>query len=130
MTPVDLQDLRTRRGPRPDACLECGEPYPSEKTLVCRGCFAIHIEDPSVLALCDEVEALRTKVAAAPEVLREWPKTAEDAPGEWFFCIHGGVAPRGTFEAGDGLPAFRDEKGDVWPPHEFEPGEFFVRVPA
>lgn len=62
MTPVDLQDLRTRRGPRPDACLECGEPYPSEKTLVCRGCFAVHIEDPAVLALCDEVEALRQTV--------------------------------------------------------------------
>lgn len=127
MTPVDLQDLRTRRGPRPDACLECGEPYPSEKTLVCRGCFAIHIEDPSVLALCDEVEALRAKV---PEVLREWPTKAEDAPGEWFLCLHGARAPRGEFEAnGDRKPLFRDEEGDIWPAHEFEPGEFFVRAP-
>lgn len=127
MTPVDLQDLRTRRGPRPDACLECGEPYPSEKTLVCRGCFAIHIEDPSVLALCDEVEALRAKV---PEVLREWPAKMEDAPGEWFLCLHGARAPRGEFEAnGDRKPLFRDEEGDIWPAHEFEPGEFFVRAP-
>ena len=126
MTPVDLQDLRTRRGPRPDACLECGEPYPSEKTLVCRGCFAIHIEDPSVLALCDEVEALRAKV---PEVLREWPAKMEDAPGEWFFCLHGTQAPRGKFEGADTAPVFRDDEGSVWPSYEFEPGEFFVRAP-
>ena len=86
--------------------------------------------DTDVMALCDEVEALRARVAAAPKVLREWPAKAEDAPGEWFFCICEDVAPRGTFDAGDGLPVFRDEKGDAWPPHEFESVEFFVRVPA
>ena len=89
-------------------------------------------KDPSVLALCDEVEALRSQVAAAPEVLREWPKTVEEAPGEWFFCIHGDCAPRGTFTTRDGsaMPVFEDESGgSLWVSGEMKPGEFFVRVP-
>jgi hypothetical protein len=107
----------------------CGRWHPTDAISACDRCGFIWTPDPSVLALCDEVEALRGRVAAAPEVLREWPATAEDALGEWFFCICGDVAPRGTFEASDGLPVFRDEKGDAWPPHEFESVEFFVRAP-
>lgn len=91
---------------------------------------AVPVGDPSVLALCDELEALRAKVAAAPEVLREWPAKMEDALGEWLLCLHGARAPRGEFEAnGNRKPLFRDEEGDIWPAHEFEPGEFFVRAP-
>lgn len=192
---TDIEDLREQYAPRPGFCGECGGPYTDAETLVCNRCNAIHIPDPRVLALCDEVEALRqtvrgcetcggdgvmmvpagynedevgdlrpevcaechgtcvsswgqaideaaalraevealrAQVAAAPDVLREWPKTVEEAPGEWFFCIHGDCAPRGTFATRDGytMPVFVDESGgSLWVSGEMKPGEFFVRVP-
>ncbi len=95
------------------------------------GCRGYVQDSRDIVTLCDEVEALRAQVAAAPEVLREWPKTVEEAPGEWFFCIHGDCAPRGTFATRDGyaLPVFEDESGgSLWVSGEMKPGEFFVRV--
>lgn len=145
---TDIEDLRTRYA-APPPCPVCAGPSRVVGVLVV--CAAAwdngdneHLGrafrgapkrttpyDPAVLALCDEVEALRAKVAAAPEVLREWPKTVEEAPGEWFFCIHGDCAPRGTFATRDGyaLPVFEDESGgSLWVSGEMKPGEFFVRV--
>lgn len=121
VTPVDPEEMRKKHsgGARECEYAECASPVPT-----------CHDASADVLALCDEVEALRAKVVAAPEVLREWPAKVEDALGEWFLCLHGARAPRGEFEAnGNRKPLFRDEEGDIWPAHEFEPGEFFVRCP-
>ena len=120
---VDLKGMRKKysSGARECEYAECASPVPT-----------CHDASADVLALCDEVKALRARVAAAPEVLREWPKTAEDAPGEWFYCIHGDFAPRGKFEQREGytIPVFFEEcLGRVWVFGEMKPGEFFVRVP-
>lgn len=93
------------------------------------------VADMAMLAL-KVITDLRAQVAAAPVVLREWPKTAEEAPGELIYITSGNIAPRGAFveaescdEDADGLPVFLDARGARWPASEFEPGEFFVRVP-
>ena len=135
---TDLEEMRKRYADSLRHC-ECGAAWEaSEYTVLhqCPSCDGYETwqatRDEGVLALCDEVEALRAKVAAAPEVLREWPKTVEEAPGEWFFCIHGDCAPRGTFATRDGyaLPVFVNESGgSLWVSGEMKPGEFFVRVP-
>jgi hypothetical protein len=97
-------------------CRECGDMWP--KTLPAQG-------DPSVLALCDEVEALRARV---PEVLREWPKAAEDAPGEWAWFTSSRLVSVGVFH-GVKAAAFRTRTGEWYERRDFKPGEFFVRCP-
>jgi len=91
--------------------------------------------DTDVMALCDEVEALRARVAAAPEVLREWPTRAEDAPGQWAHFTQDGGIRVGRFlglpHMGGHVVVFeRTNNRTIRLPDAFRPGEFFVRVPA
>lgn len=126
---IDLDQVR-KRHTRATSCCVCEETL-STYSLVCSVCgeTSNNPRDPSVLALCDEVEALRAQVAAAPEVLREWPKAAGDAPGEWVLVTDGPLS-RGVFRwcSLSDKVYFRDSSGRSQFP-ELRPGEFFVRAP-
>jgi hypothetical protein len=113
----------------------CGRWHPTDAISACDRCGFIWTPDPSVIALCDEVETLRARLAEAPEVLREWPTRAEDAPGQWAHFTQDGGIRVGRFlglpHMGGHVVVFeRTNNRTIRLPDAFRPGEFFVRVPA
>ncbi len=112
---------------RPEVCAECHG--------TCVSSWGQAIDEAA--ALRAEVEALRAQVAAAPEVLREWP-TVESAmllklEGPWCYVTRsaaiGDAMHVGCWTPGGRGPVFIVSREKAIQRDAFRPGEFFVRVP-
>ena len=128
---TDIKDLRERYITRPDACPNCAVAYDAPDVLSCWRCGTCHIPDPAVLALCDEVEALRAQVAVERQRSREACQVLVEEVGADGPCSVGDAAARAVavINALRAQVAAAPEVLREWPKTvEEAPGEWFFCI--